>query len=281
VTTASHMQRVEPPKPVHKDHSYRRRVQSGNLVSFRVLIKETDLMVSASMDLSTQTRDIVHTIRSQLEDYIRSKPDFYTTLLPYPEDPFAPEIVREMISSTRIFDVGPMAAVAGTIADFVGSGLLDYSDEVIVENGGDIFLKTAQPTTVSVYAGDSPLSNAIGLIVYPSQMPLGICTSSAMVGHSLSLGAADAVCVVAQSASVADAAATALGNRITDKQALKQELEAIRELEAIKGGIAITGKTMAAWGDIELTMIEKRRRPRAQRVFNPRKKETEQNEKHC
>jgi len=223
-------------------------------------------MVSASRDLSAQTRDMVHTIRSELEDYIRSKPDFYTTLLPYPEDPFAPEIVKEMISATRTFDVGPMAAVAGTIADFVGSGLLDYSEEVIVENGGDIFLKTARPTTVSVYAGDSPLSNALGLIADPSQMPLGICTSSATVGHSLSLGVADAVCVVAQSASVADAAATALGNRITNKQALKQGLEVIREFEAIKGGIVITGKTMAAWGDIELTMIGKRRRPIAQRV---------------
>jgi ApbE superfamily uncharacterized protein (UPF0280 family) len=275
------MQRVEPTKPAHKDHPYRSRVQSGNLVSFRVLIKETDLMVSASRDLSAQTRDMVHTIRSELEDYIRSKPDFYTTLLPYPEDPFAPEIVKEMISATRMFDVGPMAAVAGTIADFVGSGLLDYSEEVIVENGGDIFLKTARPTTVLVYAGDSPLSNALGLIADPSQMPLGICTSSATVGHSLSLGVANAVCVVAQSASVADAAATALGNKITDKQALKQELEAIREFEVLKGGIVIIGKTMAAWGDIELTMIGERRRPRAQRAFNTGKKETRQDEKHC
>ena len=252
------MQRVEPTKSAHKDHSYRRRVQSGNLVSFRVLIKETDLMISASRDLSMQTEDMVHTLRRQLEDYIRSNPDFYTTLLPYPEDPFAPEIVREMISATSMFGVGPMAAVAGTIADFVGNGLLDYSDEVIVENGGDIFLKTAKPTTVSVYAGDSPLSNKLGLITNPSQMPLGICTSSATVGHSLSLGVADAVCVVARSASVADASATSLGNRITGKHALKQEIEAIREFKAIRGGIVITGKTMATWGEIKLTMIGKR-----------------------
>lgn len=249
------MQQVEPTKPAHKDHSYRRRVQSGNLISFRVLIKETDLLVSASMDLSAQTRDMVHTFRRQLEDYIGSKPGFQTTLLPYPEDPFAPEIVKEMISATRMFNVGPMASVAGTIADFVGNGLLDYSDEIIVENGGDIFLKTAGPTTVSVYAGDSPLSNKLGLITDPEQMPLGICTSSATVGHSLSLGIADAVCVVAQSASVADAAATALGNSIRSRHALKREIDAIRKSEAIKGGIVITGKTMATWGEIELTRI--------------------------
>lgn len=252
------MQHLESIRPTHKDHPYRRRVQAGNLISFRVLIKETDLMVSASRDLSVQTGDMVHTLRRQLEDYIRSKPDFSTTLLPFPEDPFAPEIVREMISVTTMFGVGPMAAVAGTIADFVGNGLLDYSDEVIVENGGDIFLKTAKPATVSVYAGDSPLSNKLGLITNPTQMPLGICTSSATVGHSLSLGIADAVCVVARSASMADAAATSLGNRITSKYALKQEIEAIREFEVIKGGIVITGKTMATWGEIELTMIGKR-----------------------
>jgi len=248
------MQQYEPTEPAYKDHPYRRQVRSGSLVSFRVLIKETDLMVSSSRDLSAQTRDMVHNLRSQLEGYIRSKPDFAATLLPYPEDPFAPEIVKEMISAARMFDVGPMAAVAGTIADFVGSGLLDYSDEVIVENGGDIFLKTAQPATVSVNAGYSPLSNKLGLVIDPSQMPLGICTSSATVGHSLSLGVADAVCVAARSASVADAAATSLGNRIKNKHGLKREIEAFREFEAIIGGIVITGKTMATWGDIELTV---------------------------
>ncbi|MBW1689633.1 MAG: UPF0280 family protein [Deltaproteobacteria bacterium] len=249
------MQQAEQTKPAHKDQPYRRRVQSGNLVSFRVLIKETDLMVSAAGDLSAHTRDMVHTLRRQLEDYIRSNPGFQTSLLPYPEDPFAPQIVKEMISAARMFNVGPMAAVAGTIADFVGKGLLNYTDEVIVENGGDIFLKTSVPTTVSVYAGDSPLSNKLGLITDPIQMPLGICTSSATVGHSLSLGIADAVCVVARSASVADAAATALGNRIRNRGALKVEIEAVKKSEAIKGGMVITGKTMATWGEIELTGI--------------------------
>jgi ApbE superfamily uncharacterized protein (UPF0280 family) len=222
------------------------------------MIGETDLMVSASRDLSSQTRNIVHTVRRQLEDYIRSKPDFSTTLLPYPEDPFAPAIVKEMISAAGMFGVGPMAAVAGTIADFVGNGLLQYSGEVIVENGGDIFLKTVRPTTVSVYAGGSPLSNKIGLIVDRAQMPLGICTSSATVGHSLSLGVADAVCVAARSASVADAAATALGNRITHQNTLKRQIEAIRGFEVIKGGIVIIGKRMATWGQIQLTMLGKR-----------------------
>jgi ApbE superfamily uncharacterized protein (UPF0280 family) len=217
------------------------------------LIKETDLLVSSSRDLTQQTRDRVYHYRRQLEDYIRSKSDFLSTLLPYPEDPFAPEIIREMISVTRMFGVGPMAAVAGAIAQFVGSDLLSHAEEVIVENGGDIFVKTKRPATVSIFAGTSRLSNKLGLIIHPEEMPTGICTSSATVGHSLSLGAADAVCIVAKSASMADAAATALGNRITNRSKLKSSVESMRQFKDIKGGVVIIGKTMATWGEIELT----------------------------
>ena len=242
--------------PVYRHRTYRRRVDSKGLVSFRVLIKETDLLVSSSRDLSKQTRDSVHDYRRQLEDYIRSNPDFLSTLLPYPEDPFAPAIAREMISVSGMFGVGPMAAVAGTIAQFVGSDLLEYSEEVIVENGGDIFLKTKRPVTASIFAGSSELSNSLGLVIHPEQMPAGICTSSATVGHSLSLGIADAVCILAHSASIADAAATALGNRITKKSELKTATESIRESKDINGGVVIVGKTMATWGEIELTKIQ-------------------------
>jgi ApbE superfamily uncharacterized protein (UPF0280 family) len=237
----------------NRDHRYRNRVHPKDLISCRILVKETDLLVSASADLSKQTKDRVHHYRRQLEDYIIGKPDFVSTLLPYPEDPFAPEIVREMISAARAFGVGPMAAVAGAIAQFVGRDLLCYSEEVIVENGGDIFIKAKRPVTVSLFAGDSPLSDKLGLILAAEEMPMGVCTSSGTVGHSLSLGMADAVCVVAQSASFADAAATALGNRLTKKSNLTAEVESIREYKDIKGGVVIIGKTMATWGEIELT----------------------------
>jgi len=240
---------------VSKDHAYRKVVHPKDLISFRVLIKETDLLVSASKDLNKQTRDRVHHYRRQLEDYIKTKPDFLSTLLPYPEDFFAPDIIREMISATKIFDVGPMAAVAGTIAQLVGRDLLQYAEELIVENGGDIFLKTERPVTVSIFAGSSKFNDKLGVVIYPEQMPAGICTSSATVGHSLSLGSADSVCIISSKASIADAAATALGNRITNQFKLKKEIESMRESKDIKGGVVIIGKTMASWGEIELTKI--------------------------
>jgi len=240
---------------VPKEHAYRRGVHPKDLISFRILIKETDLLVSSSKDLSKQTKDRVHHYRRQLEDYIKSKPDFLSTLSPYPEDPFAPEIIREMISATKIFDVGPMAAVAGTIAQLVGRDLLKHTEELIVENGGDIFLKAKRPITVSIFAGSSKFNDKLGVVIYPKQMPTGICTSSATVGHSLSLGTADSVCIVANKASIADAAATALGNRITDRFKLKKEIESMRKSKDIKGGVVIIGKTMASWGEIELIKI--------------------------
>jgi len=241
---------------VPKEHAYRRGIHPKDLISFRVLIKETDLMVSSSKNLRKQTRDRVQHYRRQLEDYIKSKPNFLSTLLPYTEDPFAPEIIREMISATRIFNIGPMAAVAGTIAQLVGRDLLRYTKELIVENGGDIFLKTERPVTVSIFAGSSKLSDKLGVVIYPEQMPAGICTSSATVGHSLSLGSADSVCIISSKASIADAAATALGNRITNQFKLKREIESMRESKDIKGGVVIIGKTMASWGEIELTKIQ-------------------------
>jgi len=245
-----------PALPAYKEHPYRRRVHPHGLISYRVLIKETDLLVSSSRDLSKQAKAHVHSYRGQIEEYIQHKPDFLTTLLPYPEDPFAPAIVKTMISAARMFNVGPMAAVAGAIAEFVGQELLKYTEEIIVENGGDIFLKTNRPITASIFAGTSQFSDKIGVIIHPGQMPTGICTSSASVGHSLSLGIADAVCIIAKSASVADAAATALGNKITNKFQLKKEIDIFRESKDIKGGVVIVGKTMATWGEVELAKLD-------------------------
>ena len=186
----------------------------AGLTGFRVAVKETDLWVLAARDFSAEVREIVIQERQQLEAYIAGHPGFLTTLVPWPADPFAPLVVREMIEAAAAAGVGPMAAVAGALAARVGRQLAPLSPEVIVENGGDIFLAIQQPATVALFAGRSPLSHRVGLNLDPSLSPLGVCTSSASVGHSLSLGRADAACVLAGSAALADAAATALGNRV-------------------------------------------------------------------
>lgn len=144
-----------------------------------------------------------------------------------------------------------MASVAGAVAEFVAYDLLNRTENLIIENGGDIFLKTNSNLTVSVYAGESPLSYKVNLIVKPEESPIGICTSSATVGPSLSFGKADAVCVISQSATLADAAASAIGNRVKSKKDIKNALEYGIKISGVRGIVIICGKDMGAIGDVE------------------------------
>lgn len=239
----------------YEERHYRKRVNARDLVSFRVVVQETDLWVSADRSLEEETRDLILVHRYQLERYIQSHPDFLTSLQPYPVDPCAPSLVKEMIEVTRGVGVGPMASVAGAIAQYVARGLQQWTDQVIVENGGDIFLKANRPVTVSIFAGESPLSGKIGVMIPREKMPMGICSSSATVGHSLSMGVADLVCLLSSSAALADGAATALGNRIKSNTELGKIANWAGQMNGILGGLVIVGDKMATWGEIELVTL--------------------------
>jgi ApbE superfamily uncharacterized protein (UPF0280 family) len=149
-----------------------------------------------------------------------------------------------------------MAVVAGAIAESVGKELLKYSSEVIVENGGDIFLRLKQTKRIGIYAGNSPLSGKLALEIKPQDTPLGVCTSSGTVGHSLSFGKADAAIVLSPSAALADAAATAVGNLVKTAEDMPRAIEFVREVEGITGIAIIIGDKMAAWGKIKLIRYE-------------------------
>lgn len=235
--------------------SYRSRLRPKGLACFEVAVRETDLWVCADSPLHQQVRDLVFALRHQLEAYLASHPGFSDSLLPLEEDPYAPPLVRKMMEAGLKAKVGPMAAVAGAIAQGVGEGLLQLSRQVIVENGGDIFMKMDRPVTVAIFAGTSALSGRVGLLIHPHQMPLGLCSSSGTVGHSLSQGVADAVSVAASSAALADSAATALGNRIKKREDLPRVAEWANEIGGIVGGVAILKDAMATWGDIELVAL--------------------------
>jgi ApbE superfamily uncharacterized protein (UPF0280 family) len=239
----------------YEPRRYRTRMARPGLKGFPVAVKETDLWVLAARDFSTEVRELVIQERQQLEAYIAGHPGFVTTLVPWPADPFAPPVVREMIEAAAVAGVGPMAAVAGALAARVGRHLLPLSPEVIVENGGDIFLAITHPATVALWAGKSPLSQRVGLNLDPSLSPLGVCTSSATVGHSLSFGRADAACVLAPSAALADAAATALGNRVRGSDTIPPALEWVASLPEILGAVVIVGEKLGAWGLVELVPL--------------------------
>jgi len=154
--------------------------------------------------------------------------------------------------------VGPMAAVAGTVAEAVGQGLgRNGQTEVIVENGGDIYVHRRKTCTISIYAGESPLSGRVGIRLQPEQMPCGVCTSSASIGHSLSLGASDAAVVVAPSTAFADALATRLGNEVQQGgDGLSRALQVVQEMENVTGVVLIAGDKLGVWGDVELVQVD-------------------------
>jgi ApbE superfamily uncharacterized protein (UPF0280 family) len=241
---------------MYEKRTYRNLVKSDDLIKFEVIVKETDLLVRAEKDLSQETRESILKYRHQLETYIAMHPEFEKTLVPLKDDPYGPEIIREMIRTSQLAYVGPMAAVAGAMAESVSKDLLNFSKEVIVENGGDIYLASSKERIVGIYAGHSPHSLKIGIIISPQETPLGICTSSGTVGHSLSFGRADAVCILSKSAALADAVATTVGNMIQDKKDIEFGLEKGKEIDGVIGMLIIAGEKMGAWGNIQLVRLQ-------------------------
>ena len=240
---------------MYEERTYRDRVRTADLINFEVMVRETDLLVRAKKDLTHETRESVLKYRHQLETYIAGRPEFQKSLIPMQDDAFAPEIAREMIRTSRVVGVGPMAAVAGAMAEFVARDLLPFSHEIIVENGGDLYLATAKERTVGIYAGSSPLSLKVGILVTPEDSPLGICTSSGTVGPSLSFGKADAVCILSKSAALADAAATAVGNLVRDKKDMESGLERAKSIEGVLGCLLILADRMGAWGNVKVARL--------------------------
>jgi ApbE superfamily uncharacterized protein (UPF0280 family) len=235
----------------YEERTYRSLINKDNLSSYNVKIAESDLLISSDTDLTDEALKSLARHRHSLEIYIKIHPDFLTSLLPLPEDDLAPPIVRGMLSKSKICGVGPMAGVAGAVSEFVGYDLLRHTKNIIIENGGDIFIKTEKKLIASVYAGESALSYKVNFIVKPEETPLGICTSSATVGPSLSFGKADAVCVISKSATLADAAASAIGNKVKSKNDIKPALDFGMKIKGIAGILIIMGKELGVIGEVQ------------------------------
>lgn len=240
---------------MYEKRTYRNLVKTDDLIKFEVIVKETDLLIRAEKDLSNEALESVLKYRHQIEKYIEMNQEFRTSLVPLDEEIGMPDIVRTMIKTSRLAKVGPMASVAGAIAEWVYNDLIHLSKELIIENGGDIYLSTLKERKIGIYAGQSPLSLKIGLLISPEDTPIGICTSSGTVGHSLSFGKADAVCIVSKSAALSDAVATSIGNIIKNEKDIDLAMEKGRNIQGVLGMVIIVGKSMGVWGDIKLTRI--------------------------
>ncbi|MCK9221716.1 MAG: UPF0280 family protein [Limnochordia bacterium] len=237
--------------------TYRANQDDGDLHHLRIAVSETDLWIGlrAPGDLlpciREQAEAKVLSLRRNLKSHMAFHPHFKDSLVPLPYSQDDPAIVKRMSEAAAKVGVGPMAAVAGTIAEMVGEVILSMCSELIVENGGDIFLFCRQRRRIGILAGSSPLSGKIAILA-PTNIPVGICTSAGTSGHSLSIGRADAAVVMSQDTALADAAATKAGNLVQEASGIQSAIEQVSKIPGVMGVLIIKDDKLGAWGNIEL-----------------------------
>ncbi|MGV8906304.1 MAG: UPF0280 family protein [Acetobacterium sp.] len=240
----------------YEERFYRKRMKAEDLEYFQVLEFETDLFLGVNRLVMNPTLPQivlknVQQLRQSIVEYNKTHPDFISALVPLALDNQALSIVRDMLEAGQKTGVGPMAAVAGAVSKYVGQILAPFSKEIIVENGGDLLIKTQKIRRIALHTGNSEFSD-IGLMIQPRVNPLGVCTSSGTMGHSLSFGKADTVTVLSEDIPLADAAATALCNRIKNPEDIARGLAWIKKIPGILGVLIIIEDQLGAWGEIEL-----------------------------
>lgn len=246
-----------------EERTYRKQFSKERFCSFTVNYKETDLWIgvdpgSFQEEIKMLAFQKVKELRHLLEAYLLQDPVFGKTFDPHPVQPNAPAIVKVMADAAHVAGVGPMAAVAGAFAETVGRYLMDEFDiqELVAENGGDIFLKIENQIILSVYAGNSILSEKIAIEIPADQSPLGVCTSAGTVGPSLSFGKADAAMIVCRNTALADAFATAFGNRVKSPQDVQMAIQQTEMYEEIISAVIICGDKLGIRGKFEMKLIK-------------------------
>lgn len=246
-------------KTAYTARSYRAASVRSDEKSFQALIEESDLWITcrkdAPADLPERVMHKLRELRSTLKAWVRLQPEFGLSLVPLEVPESAPQIIKSMAAGGQRFNVGPMAAVAGAVAEAVAREFAQESPEFIAENGGDIFMFSSRQRTVALLP--NPASGvSIGIQIAASLFPLSVCSSSSTIGHSLSFGKGELVTVLAKDAALADAAATSLCNRLKGKGDLQMVLNFAEESPEILGLFAQCGGELGLWGDIELVTIK-------------------------
>ncbi len=246
---------------------YRDDPAAQHLAYLRVAVGESDLLIGVgarrdldpnedALVLSRLREEIVDElvrVRRGLKAYICRRPSFGSSLVPVEVEPGAPELVREMAEAAALAGVGPMAAVAGAIAQAIGRFLTNRFEHVVVENGGDIFLQSSRSRIIGIYAGRaSRLSGRLAIRLDEDGFPVGVCTSAGTVGPSLSFGSSDATTVISKNTALADAAATAVGNRVVSVSDIGSAIEFGSKIPGVEGIVVVKGDRFGTWGRVEL-----------------------------
>lgn len=196
------------------------------------------------------TNEIVRQ-RRILEDYIVRHPDFRKSFEPIELLAGAPEVAQSMARAAKLVGVGPMAAVAGAMAQFAGRAALNAgAREVIVDNGGDIYIRVVEPAVIGLKTGTADLDEKLAFSLKADDTPISICSSSGKMGHSMSLGECDLATVVAKDAALADAAATQAANLVRTVDDIDAALERISAIEGIDGVMIVKGARVGLAGKL-------------------------------
>jgi len=222
-------------------------------------IRETAVTIICEEIYLATAQESIFRSREVIERFIREDPLFRDTLEPYAEPADADPLIRRMCDAGRAAEVGPMASVAGAIAEqAIGDLVAAGSEQAIVDNGGDIAMFLSEATDVALYAGRSPVKN-IGFRMPGDRRKRGVCTSSGTVGPSISFGVADAAVVFSSNVALADACATRLGNEVKngDEDVMKAALRTVCKIEGVDAALVVVGEKIAMLGKLpELVKVK-------------------------
>ncbi|HSO85705.1 MAG TPA: UPF0280 family protein [Draconibacterium sp.] len=247
----------------YEKRTYRTQFNSARFQSFEVKYLETDLWIGVNLssfreEMKAVAFEKIKELRTRLDEYILLELFFKKSLKPFKPSEIAPGEAKEMAAAAEKAGVGPMAAVAGLFAREVGETLLqNFSvEEMVIENGGDIFTLLKNELVLSVFAGESPLSERIGLVIPSEKNKLGICTSAGTVGPSLSFGKADAVVVICEDVLLADAFATAFGNKVKSANDVEKVINLSEKYPEILSLLIICEDKVGIKGDFEMRILK-------------------------
>lgn len=243
--------------------TYRNSFSKERFESFVITYKDSDLWVgidpaSFKKEMADFALEKLKTIRNELEAYVTEDSFFKKSLKPCRVNEDAPQMAKEMAIAAEKSGVGPMAAVAGIFSETIGKALLENFSitELVIENGGDIFLRIQNPLVMSIFAGESPLSGMVGLEIEPEKTPCGICTSAGTVGPSRSFGKADAVMIVCKETALADAFATGFGNLIKKPMDVEKVLKRTERHDEIVAAVMICEDQIGIRGEFEMKLLK-------------------------
>ncbi len=243
--------------------TYRSQFNTERFTGFEVKYIETDLWIgidpaSFRPEMQELALNKIKALRKTLDEYIKTEPFFKKSLKPFHPSESAPKEAIEMAVAAEKAGIGPISAVAGLFAREVGEELMHHFsvNELLIENGGDIFAQLKNELVLSVFAGDSPLSERIGLVIPAGLEKMGICTSAGTVGPSLSYGKADAVVVVCEDALLADAFATAFGNKVKSPAEIEKVINQSEKYPEIISLLIICEDKIGIKGENEIRILK-------------------------